>query len=95
MPGILKDKYFLFCLLVSVIVIVSVNLNGSVEEGYVGIVTDVNESANGFVFILNDTDGNRIKCFCREEPETDAVYLIKGDFSDDNTILFISSMSVL
>ena len=90
-----KDKYFLFSLMVSVIILMSSNLGNDNHEGTIGIAFDVNESKNGYVFELEDTDGKIIHCFSKEKPLENHLYIIKGSYSDDNMILFISSISAL
>lgn len=90
-----KDKYFLFSLMVSVIILMSSNIGNDGREGIIGIAFDVDESKNGFVFDLEDTDGKIIHCFSKEKPSENNLYKIKGNYSDDNMILFVSSISAI
>ena len=95
MSGILKDKYFILCLVVSIVLVATSIVKDSDVNGMIGTVSDVSESSNGFVFYFDTSEGTTQKCFCRERPDVRHVYLVDGKLSDDGTILFISSMSVL
>lgn len=61
------------------------------EPDYTGIVTDVRESSSGFTFDLSTYDGD-IRCFFEERPNELGYYGVSGTFSDDGSILFVSSM---
>ena len=95
MSDILKDKYLLLCLTVSIVLIASSVVKENDVDGMIGTISDISETPNGFVFYLDTSNGTSQKCFCKEHPNVDSVYLINGKMSDDGTILFISSMSVL
>ena len=95
MTGFFRDRYFLFSIVVAVIIMVSFSINPNEDNGIVGIAFDVKEGQNGYTFTLEDTNGNSIRCFTKDVPYENHLYKIKGTFSDDNTILFISSISPL
>jgi hypothetical protein len=60
-----------------------------------GVVYDVHTSAKGYVFSFENTEGESIRCFYYDEPINEAVYVIKGDLSDDGGMFFIKSMYVI
>ncbi len=94
---ILKDKYFIIC--VSTVLIFALawsSLNFKEEDQDIkGIVFDVRESENGFVFYLESSQGKCQKCFFNEEPEELMVYSVSGNLSDDGNILFVKKMILL
>lgn len=99
MSEIFNDKYFLMCISITLIIIVSgmvsVNDKTSLEvSDECGFVFDIKESSKGYVFYFQDTDGSVRKCFFREKPIED-VYFIHGTYSNDKSIFFIDSMSRL
>jgi hypothetical protein len=95
MNNLFKDKYFLFSVSIAIIILLSSNFISDDENGIIGIAFDVKQGQNGYTFNLEDTDGKIIRCFTKEIPEENCLYKIKGDYSEDNTILFISSISAL
>ncbi len=66
----------------------------NLESDYTGIVSDINQSSNGYIFILN-TEDSKIKCFYTISPEYLKYYGIIGDFSDDRSIFFVERMILL
>jgi hypothetical protein len=94
---ILRDKYFLLCAAAAFILISSSFFWDSEDggSGEAGIVRDVNESENGYVFSLEDCNGEEIRCFSKTEPVEGEAYSVKGSWSDDGTMLFVSSMEPL
>lgn len=96
MPHILKDRYFILCAMAALILLNSTFfVTADDQNGMMGIVSEVDESENGFVFVFDDSSGKRVRCFTRDRPEKGAVYEISGDWSDDKTMLFIGSMKKL
>ena len=94
-PPFLKDKYFLLCLAISFIIIVSyVSFDDESSSGRVGIVHDVSESSSGFTFYFEQDDGTTVHCFWKNEP-VEGLCSIKGSWSDDGTMFFVSSLTVL
>lgn len=101
MGGITKDKYFLVCISISLIIIASLfvvpneNKQTTMEnENICGIVYDINKSSKGYTFQFQKTDFSIIKCYYKYEPEVSS-YEINGKFSDDGSIFFVSSMKLV
>lgn len=61
----------------------------AVDPDMSGIVTDIRQSGGGCTFTLN-TDGSAVRCYCTEVPLVLGHYGVKGSFSDDGTIFFVS-----
>ena len=91
------DRYSLLCISVSFIILTAVFVvPGDPEDrGMIGMAYGVKETQNGFTFYMEDSDGERVRCFCRAEPVERAIYIVKGAFSDDGSMFFVSSMQVL
>ena len=98
MPGILKDKYFFLSvsLLLAFVLAWSVlNTNSERENKYddvVCIVFDIKETENGFVFMLETSDGSKFRCFYSVRPIELGLYMVSGNFSDDGSLTFIKKM---
>lgn len=93
--NIFKDRYFLFCVSVALVIMISsVVMESETPEDIIGIVYDVNETAKGYVFSIEDSEGNVMRCFSYEMPEEFSVCEVNGSFSDDENIFFISNISV-
>jgi hypothetical protein len=73
--------------------------NNSTSQDYVeshfGIVHDVVSSEKGYVFMFDDSEELTYKCFAYIKPSELELYVIKGNFSEDRNIFFISSMELL
>lgn len=94
--SIFKDKYFILSVSAILIFTLFWTMDDDIEERDLkGIVFDVRESRNGFTFSVETPDGEIRKCFFRECPEIFKPYLIKGNLSDDGTILFVEKMIIL
>jgi len=89
------DKYSLVA--VSTILVIALFLTFSSvqaeeeEFDYSGMVTDINKSPKGYTFNLNADDGT-IRCYSENKPN-ESFYKIKGEFSEDGNIFFVSSMT--
>jgi hypothetical protein len=101
MSVIAKDKYFLMCISVSLIIIISLFVIPDEKEqitieneNIYGIVYDINKSSNGYTFQFQKTDCLIIKCYYKYEPDV-SLYEINGKFSDDGSIFFVSSMKLV
>lgn len=57
------------------------------DYNYSGIVHDVKQSSNGFLFYL-DTGSEDLRCYCSEQPMDLGYYAVRGSFSQDNKIFF-------
>lgn len=95
MPSFVKDKYFLLCLAAAFILLCSSFDNDMTDTKEIGIVYEITESKNGFVFCFENTDGEKMRCFSRSEPEEGSVYEISGNWSDDGTMFFTDFMTKL
>lgn len=87
------DRYSLLAVAI-IIVIVSISMfDQSVDgkESMIGFADDVNEKDNGFIFFINDCDGNRMKAYCDQRPDDDLHSFI-GRYSDDRNIFFVSDI---
>ena len=86
------DRYSLLCFSVSLILLMTIFVNSEEPEddSIVGIVFDVKGTQNGYTFSLEDSEGNKIRCFTRIEPIENNAYMIKGSFSDDGNIFFVN-----
>ena len=87
------DRYSLLAIVV-ITIIISLSLfdihdNG---ESIIGFVDDINQNDNGFIFIINDCNGNTIKSFCNERPD-DLLHSFHGRYSDDGNMFFVSSIN--
>lgn len=90
---ILSDRYFLLCVSVAFVILASTFVSGEViesDDGTVGIIYEVKESAKGYVFLFQNTKGESMKCYFQKQV-SEGTYSIKGRFSDDRTIFFVSS----
>ena len=61
---------------------------------YTGIVVDVNEGDNGFIFFLETSDSD-IRCFSSDVPIDLGYYGVIGDFSKDGRIFFVEQLIYL
>lgn len=90
-----KDKYLLLSIVCSLILI-SFSFIDYFDQNdkdlKVGIVLNVKETTNGFVFEFVDDSNNTYSCFFRERPDIDSVYEIKGPFSSNKSMVFIESL---
>ncbi|MCL2510193.1 MAG: hypothetical protein FWF07_03845 [Methanomassiliicoccaceae archaeon] len=88
------DRYSLLCISVALIITLTVFITSDdpQDNGFVGTVHDIKATQSGFTFSLDDTGGGTMKCFARTAPAEFEVYKIKGTFSDDGSMLFVSSM---
>lgn len=60
----------------------------------VGAVFDVKESSKGYTFKIQDSSGKVMKCFYQKEIAK-GTYCIKGRYSEDKTIFFVSAAHLL
>ena len=88
------DRYSLLCISVALIITLTIFITADDphDNGFVGTAYDIKTTQNGFTFSLEDTGGEIMKCFARTAPAEFEIYKIKGSFSDDGSMLFVSSM---
>jgi hypothetical protein len=89
------DRYSLLCASVALILFLTIFITNEEpieEKDIVGIVHDIKETVNGYTFSFEDSKGEKIKCFFKAEPCEYSVYMVKGTFSDDGSMLFVSNM---
>ncbi len=91
------DKYSILGL--SVVVIIGLFLvfsdDDMMEYDYSGIVSDIEQSRNGYTFSIQIHDGTVIRCYYSEIPIELGYYSVKGNFSDDGTIFFVSAIRTM
>ena len=63
----------------------------NLEYDHSGIVHDISASKNGYTFSIQTNDES-IRCYYPSEPVDLGLYKIRGSFSDDGTIFFVSKM---
>ncbi len=84
---------------VSVVVILSLFVTFSEDDeesyDYTGIVYDVSSTSSGFRFFIQTGSGESFRCFSYNEPTEIGYYGIRGSFSEDGSMFFISSMHCL
>jgi len=90
-----NDKYILtsvaIILIIATLCLTAGESNESLDD-VTGVVTSVQESNNGNVFYIMDSDGMTIKCFTSSEISVGDVCTVRGSFSDDGGILFVSKL---
>ena len=90
-----KDKYLIVSLICSLILISfsffdCFDMNN--DNVKIGIVSEVRETGNGFVFQFIDDSNITYSCFWKEKPEVHSIYEIKASFSDSKSMIFIDSI---
>ena len=70
----------------------SFDWNDPLDYDASGIVHDIKETGNGYVFKLFTIQGFDIKCFSSSEPLDLGHYGITGNSSSDSSIFFVSAM---
>ena len=96
MRCLLKDRFFLLCVVTSAVIMISSSfVSYDVSDGNIGIVHDVSSSSSGYVFIFDDSSGNSFKCFFKERPYDNSICSIEGTYSDEGSIFFVSSLIVI
>lgn len=95
--GVTINRYHVIGL--SVVIVIGIFMVFSdedmVDHDYYGIAYDIGETENGFTFDLDISKGGTIRCFSRICPELYGHYGVVGSFSDDRTMFFVSSMTLL
>ena len=84
----------MLCVSVSLILLLTVFISTD-EPGdntIIGIASDIKATQSGYTFTIEDIDGVAIRCFTTDKPSKNKVYCIKGTFSDNNSMLFVSSI---
>jgi hypothetical protein len=91
------DRYSLLCVSIALIIIITVFVNQEEpkNEDKIGIVHSIKETQNGYTFMLDDSEGSRMKCFARAGPSEFCVYVVRGSFSEDGNMFFVSSMNMV
>jgi hypothetical protein len=75
--------------LISLFAYFSDDANGNYD--YSGIIHDVRQSTSGYIFYI-DTGDDDIRCFYDEKPVELGHYSIRGSFSQDEKIFFLSDL---
>lgn len=64
---------------------------GEDDETVTGFASDIRQSNSGYVFFINDPDGNSIKSFSSFQPDI-LVHSFHGNYSSDGSIFFVSGI---
>ncbi|MBO4569321.1 MAG: hypothetical protein J5674_05150 [Candidatus Methanomethylophilaceae archaeon] len=65
------------------------------DYDYTGIVHDVRPTSSGYVFIIDTSVGGCFKCYSSKEVSELGHYGVSGEFSDDGSIFFTSTVKCL
>lgn len=98
MNKMLIDKYFLLCcsiILIIIIIFISESEVIEDEDDLIGIIYNISETKNGYIFEFEDSQGKIMKCYYDENPLENKPYKIKGSFSEDGDIFFLDSMKII
>lgn len=95
MLKIIKDRYFLICISISLVIIISFFVipdeDDQDQKFQYGFVYEIKESSNGYVFQFQNMDNHSMKCYYQYEPK-ETFYMIGGNISDDGSIFFVDYM---
>jgi len=95
MLKIVKDRYFLICISIFLVILVSFfvipNEDNKDQKIQYGFVYGIKESSNGYVFQFQNMDNDIMKCYYQYEPK-ETFYMMEGNISDDGSIFFVSYM---
>lgn len=95
MLKIVKDRYFLICVSISLVILISFfvipNEDDEDQEVEYGFVYDIKKSSNGYVFQFQNMNKDVMKCYYQYEPKEE-FYMMEGKISDDGSIFFVSYM---
>ena len=91
------DRYSLLCISISLIILLTVFISADEpqDRDIIGMAYDIKTTQSGYTFSFDDADGGTSRCFFRTEPLEYCIYMIKGKFSDDGSMLFVSSMQAI
>lgn len=91
-----RNKYLLITLFCSVVLILFsfIPWDSDSDEVIVGYVSDLSETNNGYVFTFTEDNGELIHCFSKTRFELYQIYEISGSFSNDKSILFVTSFTL-
>ncbi len=83
----------------SVVIIMGIFVTFSEDDSdsydYTGIVYDIHSTTSGYRFYIQTSSGDHHRCFSYNEPVECGYYGIRGTFSEDGSMLFVSSMKCL
>ena len=86
------NRYTSFALvIIAVILIMTMFGIDDDDMEVIGYADDCHQSENGITFIINDSEGNRIKAFSRFEID-DSLHVFKGEYSQDGGMFFVNSI---
>lgn len=92
---IFSDKYFLFCLLTCVLILLFSSLYvDSESNGNIGLVENLEQTSNGYTFDLLKSDGTIVHCFTSLSVSNGNIISIDDCRPGDN-IVFVNSLIVL
>lgn len=67
----------------------------SASYDYTGIAQHIRQGDNGYTFDLQTSSDGTFRCFARDSVSDLGYYAVAGEFSDDGTIFFVSSIHSL
>ncbi len=90
-------NYVLIGLGVVIVMSIFVTFSGDDEDSYdyTGIVYDVHSTTSGYRFYIQTSSGDHHRCFSYNQPVECGHYALRGTFSEDGSMLFVSSMKHL
>ena len=91
------NKYLILAFSVVAVALLIVFFSGNpmMEFDQRGIAHGVSESAKGYTFDFDCSDGTKIRCFSKVEVTELGHYGISGAFSSDGSIFFVSTLTLL
>ena len=86
------DRYSILAISVVVIIVIFPLFGNDDSVSITGFAENVTESNSGFIFFIQDENGNSIKAFCSDRPD-DSLHSFSGSYSEDNNIFFVSEFT--
>ncbi|MDO5861953.1 MAG: hypothetical protein Q4Q58_04080 [Thermoplasmata archaeon] len=80
--------------LVALTIVMFADAESSVDPDYTGVVSDISESTNGYIFYIT-TYQEKMRCYSSQCPVDHGYYGITGSFSSDGSIFFVKTMRLL
>ncbi|MCL2296306.1 MAG: hypothetical protein FWC29_04405 [Methanomassiliicoccaceae archaeon] len=88
------DRYSLLCFSISFIILLTLFISADEPEDkeIIGVAYDIRTTQNGYTFTIEDTNGEAIRCFTKTKLSECNIYSVKGTYSEDGSMLFVSSI---
>lgn len=93
----MNDKFLLLCIIASIILVTfsfsySESDNFENEDYLIGVSNNVMKKSTGYVFDIVSIDNDVVHCFSKNKIEKNCIYKVKGNYSSDNSMFFISEL---